>query len=391
MNKPKLLYASPFPPLQSGISDYSTVLIKALSAYFDITLYTDNYNISDRTMAAFPVLKYKRDIVDYNAFDCLIYNIGNNPDFHSYIYETALEHPGTVILHDVVLYYLFVGFYIRKGSLYSSTYSKLGLDNFLSIKEAVRTNGPDLLNQKHMAAKLDMNTEMITSGNKLMVHSEYARNKILETGLIDESRIKHINIICQIDKSGEMIGRDSLFKKYNVPNDSIVISSFGYIADTKLNREICHAVRHIKNKINKKICYVMVGEGKYADNELEDGFIIKTGFTDIEEFNSFIAYSDIIVNLRYPSMGETSGAMMRILQLGKPCITNNGGWFSEIPDNIVYKIDLNDIVGNTEKALTELIENDDLQRSIGSAASDYINNEFNEKEIAKQIYEFTAL
>ena len=43
---------------------------------------------------------------DYDKYDYLVYNVGNNPDFHSYIYEAALAHPGMIILHDYMLYYL---------------------------------------------------------------------------------------------------------------------------------------------------------------------------------------------------------------------------------------------------------------------------------------------
>ena len=48
MERPSLLYASPFPPMKSGISDYSEELIQDLARKFDITLFTDDYNISNK-------------------------------------------------------------------------------------------------------------------------------------------------------------------------------------------------------------------------------------------------------------------------------------------------------------------------------------------------------
>ena len=47
MPKPSLLYASPFPPQRSGISECSAALVRALSGFFRVTLYTDNYEIDD--------------------------------------------------------------------------------------------------------------------------------------------------------------------------------------------------------------------------------------------------------------------------------------------------------------------------------------------------------
>lgn len=83
--KPSLLYASPFPPKKSGISDYSVVLVKALSKIFDITLYIDDYIITEESIKDFPVLVHGKDNVSFNKFDYLIYNIGNNPAYHKYI------------------------------------------------------------------------------------------------------------------------------------------------------------------------------------------------------------------------------------------------------------------------------------------------------------------
>lgn len=388
MNKPRLLYASPFPPKQSGISDYSVVLVDALSKYFDITLFIDDYSITEESLKVYDVVRYGIDYIDYDSFDYIIYNIGNQPDFHSYIYETALKHPGLIILHDMVVYYLFVGYYQRKGELYSAVYSKQGLDDFLTVKRAVKKDGPALLEQKHMASLLPFNKEILNSGNRIMVHSEYAKKHILDMGYIQPENIVHINHLSLVDESESFIDKKTLFKKYGVPEDAIVISSFGFIAETKMNYEVCVAIKELSKTIGRKLCYVMVGEGSYVDDQLEKGLIIKTGYTELQEFNSFIYHSDIVINLRNPSMGETSGAMIRILQMGKPCITNNGGWFSELPDECVRKVDVNNIQSELENAIMDLVSDDDDREQLGNAAQRYIEDNYRGNIIAEQIYDF---
>ena len=193
-----------------------------------------------------------------------------------------------------------------------------------------------------------------------------------------------------MEDNPKIIDRDELFEKYNVPKDALLISSFGYIAHTKLNLEVARVVKKIAAKLDKKICYLMVGEGGYADEELQDGLILKTGYTELDEFNSFVEYSDIIVNLRYPSMGETSAAMLRILQTGKPCITNNGGWFSELPDDCVCKIKLDDIEGNLYTAVMNMIENEEFRTELSKRAKDYAEREYNGDYIVQQIYDFLS-
>ncbi|MGN0514518.1 MAG: hypothetical protein ACI4GD_09590 [Lachnospiraceae bacterium] len=390
MDKPKLLYASPFPPQPSGISDYSVMLVKALEKKFDITLYTEKYDIVEESLSHLPALKYGIAPINFDDYDYKIYNIGNNPWFHQYIYKTALEHPGMVILHDFIIYYLYVGYHQEKQDLYSSIYCNEGLDAFLTIKNAIKQSNLPLLEQKHLSADMPLNRELLASDNKLMVHSKYSYDKALASGLIEEKNMRKINIIKQMEDNPKIIDRDELFEKYNVPKDALLISSFGYIAHTKLNLEVARVVKKIAAKLDKKICYLMVGEGGYADEELQDGLILKTGYTELDEFNSFVEYSDIIVNLRYPSMGETSAAMLRILQTGKPCITNNGGWFSELPDDCVCKIQLDDIEGNLYTAVMNMIENEEFRTELSRRAKDYAEREYNGDYIVQQIYDFLS-
>ena len=50
MLKERLLYVSPFPPMKSGISDYSEILVYALKQYYDIDLLIDDYILSNKKM-----------------------------------------------------------------------------------------------------------------------------------------------------------------------------------------------------------------------------------------------------------------------------------------------------------------------------------------------------
>jgi glycosyltransferase involved in cell wall biosynthesis len=388
-DKPTLLYASPFPPMKSGISDYSVELVRALSGQFEITLYTDDYDINDDSVSEYPAVKNSVDNVDFDSYDYIIYNIGNNLEFHSYIYEAAIKHPGMIILHDLMIYYLFVGLYTQKKEIYSKVYSSLGMEDYLKIKHAVKSNGRSLREQKQLSSEISFNKELLSSGNKIMVHSEYSKNKILETGLIAENKVRKIEMVNFANNENySLIDKDSLFEKFNIPKDAIVVASLGFIVWTKMNKEVCRAVKEIASYSDKKICYVMVGDGNYADDELKPDVVIKTGYTNIDEFNSFINYSDIIVSLRGTTMGETSGAIVRILQSGKCCITNNIGWFAELPDDCVVKIDLSDVEGNLKSAISDLIENPEKKKTFEKNAKEYIERDYAPDLVAEKIKDF---
>ncbi len=385
MNKPKMLYASPFPPKRSGISEYSSVLVGLLARDFDITLYADDYELTDSTLQAYPVLRHGRDEIRPEQYDVAVYNIGNS-EFHDYIYDAALAHPGVVILHEVVLYHFILTHYGTKGRVpYEEVYRRFGPEIFFSVKEAVKCG--DLLSPERVTS-LPMYEELLRSGNRIIVHSAFSREKILQSGLIPPEKVAQINMPLQTVPGGKRLSREALCAKYGIPEGKRLICSFGMIQNAKKNLETCRAVKALAAEGMTDLYYLMVGSGDYADGELCEGIVGKTGYTELDDFNSLIAAADIIVNLRYPSLGETSAALLRILQERKACITNDGGWFSEIPDSCVRKIPTE---GSWEEhiaqAIRELLETPGEIGRLEREAGRYIETEYDNDRIEARFRE----
>ena len=62
------------------------------------------------------------------------------------------------------------------------------------------------------------------------------------------------------------------------------------------------------------------------------------GFAPIEEFVGYLAACDIVLNLRYPTVGENSGTLLRALGLGKAVMVSEVGSFQELPDDVCLKV-----------------------------------------------------
>ena len=382
----RLLYASPFPPMKSGISDYSETLVYGLKRHFDITLLIDDYHLENKKLYQdFKVKIYKKDPLVFNLFDFWIYNIGNNPYFHSYIYEAAIRKPGLIILHDFVTYYLTVGTYRDKGALYSKIYEMAdaaGIDLIMT-----HTKGQeDLLGCTHLAPKLPLNRELINSENKIMVHSNHAYERVSEI-IDDESRLRKISHVELIRDSEQFVEREILFEQFGIPEDVLTICSFGSLDRTKLNHIVCATVNRLNKKYAGGLIYLMVGEGDYIDGFLSSN-IRKTGRVGLKELNSFIRHADIVVNLRYPSMGETSGAVIRALGIGKPCIVSDDAWFSELPDDVVIKLNNRNAKEALHDSLSRLLENPDLMEKMSKGAKEYIQREHGITKISDEIADF---
>jgi glycosyltransferase involved in cell wall biosynthesis len=95
---------------------------------------------------------------------------------------------------------------------------------------------------------------------------------------------------------------------------------------------------------------------------------------------SLMAACDVLVNLRYPTMGETSGSVIRALALGKPLIVSDVGWFSELPDDAVLKVPVDDYeVATIEAALAVAAEHG---ATLGAAAQAYVKRAHTLSDVA---------
>jgi SAM-dependent methyltransferase len=100
------------------------------------------------------------------------------------------------------------------------------------------------------------------------------------------------------------------------------------------------------------------------------------GFAPIEDFVGYMAACDVVLNLRYPTVGESSGSMLRALGLGKAVLVSDVGAFHEYPDEICFKVP----VGPGEEQyifeyLNLLVSRPEFARSMGARARQWVARE----------------
>lgn len=80
---------------------------------------------------------------------------------------------------------------------------------------------------------------------------------------------------------------------------------------------------------------LLVGEGWPASLP---GWAASTGRLDDEAYQRAIRTLGIVVDIRHPSCGETSGSLLEAMRAGRPCITSAEGSFLHIPSDAVVRI-----------------------------------------------------
>ncbi len=388
----KVAYFSPLNPLKSGISDYSEELLPFLGKDMDIDIWVKDFRPSNRLIKKFKIINYgwAYKLRKLKNYDAIIYNIGNNPHFHSSIYDTCLKYPGVVIWHDFVLYFLVTGYWLddlkdRKGFL-RELYKNFGNDGVIAGKELLNSPTPPL--QFKNPKSLPLVKTLLEKSKGVIAHSNYTKNLLCQSGG-SPNKVAKINQLLYKSNDAGKVDIASLRLKYGIPADCILLGSFGYIAPTKRNDVIIHAVNEINKTRKEKIYYLMVGEGDFVDSFLSP-FIKKTGFVSLEQFDNLIHCCDITINLRHPSMGETSASLLRMMTVGKPSVVSNDAWFSELPDHVVCKVPIEPEVekASLTTSISRLVEDQVYRDQLGQAGKQYIFEQHNPEKIAKEIKYF---
>jgi glycosyltransferase involved in cell wall biosynthesis len=104
--------------------------------------------------------------------------------------------------------------------------------------------------------------------------------------------------------------------------------------------------------------------------------VIEIDYVDQLRLWSLMDAADLAVNLRWPTMGETSGTAIRSLVLATPLVVSDVGWFSELPDTAVVKMPVGpDEVDCLTQTLLRLSRDGDLRAELGRAGRAYVQRE----------------
>ncbi len=166
--------------------------------------------------------------------------------------------------------------------------------------------------------------------DSFIVHSEFAKKILLEVApIIPQNKVSVIPHGCTVLDDYNVC---KLREKYGFSETDVILLMAGFIKKIKGQLEVIKIFREL-NLNNVKLIIV----GKLADKEseielqnLHDENIHYFGFVGNEKLLDFIKLSDVLINYRLESVGESSGPMLIAIGAGKPIICSNVGSFPEV-------------------------------------------------------------
>ncbi|RDI74306.1 Glycosyl transferases group 1 [Gaiella occulta] len=358
----KVALFTPMPPERSGIADYSALLLPALRERCDVVVAKRGGKRAPR------------------GTDLCVYHVGNNPDAHGWIVEALRRTPGVVVLHDFVLHHLVAGLTIgrRDGHGYLDAMEREGGVVGRLLGHAVLDKRiPPLWENRpqdfHLAG------EVLDLATGLIVHSRYVRDRAREAGYGGPAWVIPHPAFPVPGGPAATVAGEPLF------------GTFGNVNASKRVPQLLEAFSRVRRG-RPRAGLLLVGAaspGFDLDRRLQrlgldGGGIEREGFVDESRLWALMKAADVHVNLRSPTMGETSGTAIRALSLGKPLVVSDVGWFAELPDEVALKVPVGEReVEHLVVALELLASRPDVRDAMGAAAAELARREHDLDRVAE--------
>ncbi len=373
----------------AGLNVYGRELLPYLSRHYKIEVVTDpeTEELSADVADVFRVLQYSDLTTRRNKYDHLVFQLRNNPR-HAPIYNLLMEMGGVVVMHEITML----------GVIGSQT---LGQGRRLDFLQQVWCNegaatavraGADLFLLRQGTRRLDhllMNRLAVRKSRGIIVHNVDAEQVL---------RCRYPHLPVRMVRRGvppaQSFDNIALRQELGLVDRWPIIASFGVIAARKRIAQALEALTEVV-RVFPRALYVLVGrvfdldvEGMVNQLGLSD-HVLLPGRVDDETFRKYLSITDVGVNLRYPSEGETSSTALRLLSYGKPVLVTGDGSLAELPDSCTIKI----IPGSEEvfqirEGLLRLVRDEALRARMGKAAFQHVATHHTWEQAAQGYWDF---
>ncbi|MBX9748015.1 MAG: glycosyltransferase [Roseococcus sp.] len=366
-----LALVSPLPPTPSGIADYAAELAPELAAHYAVTLVSAAPP-EGALAGRLPWMSEEDFAVEGGRFDRVLYQIGNNPMHARALTELLPRIPGVVTLHESAI---------------------TDLRNWLDLRadppepratRLVREEGyHTIFSQRELAGAAGPLAEALG----VVVHSGHARWLLeIEYGV---AALTHTVILPLMRQPVPLPPREAARAALGLSEAALVVTSFGIITPQKLPERVLAAFALLARQSGAaRLVFVGEAHGGAALLEAEaermglGGRVTLTGRVPPDLYRLWLAASDIAVQLRSGSRGETSAAAKDVLMAGLPLIANRHGSMPEMEASGCRLIPEAAELADLSAALLEMGRDAAMRATMGRQASEWARRELNPPRIA---------
>ncbi len=365
-------FVSPLPPVRSGIADYSADLLPHLESLCDLRVA----RLPGQPVAESIDRRWHPVAAASTGTEgrLPVYQMGNNR-YHDGVLDLALERPGILTLHDLVLHHLLVESTLGDFKDEHDSYRRrLVADHGWMGELTAQARQWGELGQAALF-ELAAHRTLLRRQRGVLVHSHWAANKIAESD--PDVQVRTVPMGVPLAAVPEPAAALALRQRFGVQPEDILLGSFGFQTPIKRTDRVIEALARPELAeahlvVAGEIAPVLELE-KLAREQGVAERVHFVGFLPYEEFETAISACDLCLNLRYPTAGETSASLLRVLAAGRPALVSDCGPSVDLPAEVALKVP----VGRSEveelaARIGAVLEQPDRLKEMGEAARDYV-------------------
>lgn len=352
------------PPLKTGIAQYSQDLLDVIGSTWPVTVLPEPGGNEQKSRR---LLRSQRHHGDQTADQ--VAHVGNS-GFHQIAFDRALRFQGITVLHDLVLHHARLGAWIRMGK--SRDYVRAmeyryGDAGRQAARRVLRGGAVDL-------NEYPLSEDFLEAASVAIVHSAYSEARALTYAPAATIRVVPMGIPLPA-----MVDRAAARDHLGLPQSAFVITSITHVNPYKRLHIVLRALREVVRHFPETLLVVagsvapgMDLERRVAHLGLQQHVRI-LGYVSDNDSRVLARAGDVAVNLRYPSTGETSASLLRLLGAGVPVLVTPHGPTADIPEDVAVRVPVDRFEEElVAEYLSWLAQDTSARHEIGASARTYV-------------------
>ena len=389
----KIAWFTPF-SAKSAIGRFSQGVTAELAKRASVEIFS--FDTAPTHVTDIPVRKFRSAaaISDQalSTFDVIFYNFGNHLPFHLEIFKMSRRCPGVAVIHDFVMHHFFAGYYIdlhRSQDDYLKAVERFyGKQMRDAAAAGLKKKGRPHFWDTDVVADCPLFEEVLAGAQGVIAHSEFLKQRVAQ---VFGGPVRKIPLHYTINREGLSIAR----KHLGLSDDSLVILTIGHANPNKRITATIDAIGSIRDSAGP-LTFVIAGPcGREYRREIDEAIrrnrlesVVKiAGEVTDEALRGYLSAADICVNLRYPAMEGASASAIEEMLYGKAIIVANVGFYAELPDQCVVKVEPNQ-PNDLRQALARLASDTSERNRLGDTALAYALKEYAADHYAELAIEF---
>jgi glycosyltransferase involved in cell wall biosynthesis len=361
-------------------------LLPELSRHASVTLWTDQAVWDPIVEEYAEVRQYQPDTLKWEALnraDASIYNLGNHPVFHGAIWQVSRQHAGIVVLHERCLQHFFMGLYSQMNdpagyaSQMERYYGREGASAARACLDG-RWTTDDL------AERFPLTLLALENASGVFVHTVdlFERLKQEIELPIGYAPLPHSTGCDGNEPSSESKG----------PPYRLIL--FGHLGFNRRLDAVLEALGTLEGREMFRLdIYGTCDDRERVESQLRKHGLVAhvsvNGFVSKQELDRALSLAHLAINLRYPSMGESSLSQLRIWEHRLPSLVTRTGWYATLPEDAVAFVGVETEIADIHNHLWALASDPGRFAEMGETGYRFLREHHSPQRYVEALFKLT--